>query len=154
MPEIPLPTRSVIFQRDLDDLLAEWKGRHIANGECARLPQVLTDVGHTSRWQPGPKVCELAYILPGTVIANFKFDSNGRACYPNAHGYHAALFQKFTEETMSTGKKSLFRMIDQWAGDRPKYVSSRPVAGYTPEEARNKVMPCDNANEFYVVVVP
>lgn len=154
MPLVQLPTRSVIYQGDLDDLLMNWKDKHIMDGQCAKLPQFLTSVGWTGRWHAGPRVVDLAYLIPGTVIANFKFDSNGRAYYPNEHGYHAGIFHKFTAEAMGNGRLSRFRMIDQWAGGRPKYVSSRPIAAYTPQEAGNRVMPSDNANEFYVVAVP
>lgn len=153
MSMIELPSRSVIYQGDLDALLADWRNKHIMDGECAKLPQFLTNVGHTSRWQPGPRVVELTYLLPGTVIANFMFDSSGRARYPNQHGYHAGLFHRFSRETMSNGRISTFRMIDQWAGNRPKHVGSRLMGGYTRTEAPT-ISPCDNANDFYVVVVP
>jgi hypothetical protein len=146
--------RNVIYQGDLDELLEEYRNRFVMDGECAKLPQGLTDVGHTSRWQPGPRVVDLAYLLPGTVIANFKFE-NGHARYPNMHGYHAGLFLRYERQTMSTGAVSLFVMIDQWRGNHPKPVGTRPVPGFTPEfAAAHHIYPSDNANDFYVVVVP
>lgn len=155
MPLTQLPTRSVIYQGDLEELKENWKDRYIANGECARLPQELTNVGWTGRWQPGPRVVDLAFLLPGTVIANFKFDKNGRPYYPNEHGYHAGLFQRFEYgAVMSNGAPAHFSMIDQWV-NKAGGVGERGVTAYTPEEAkRRRKSPCDNANEFYVVVVP
>jgi hypothetical protein len=98
----------VVYPGDLNALIKKWKDEAarskekdilrlgpplIANGECARLTQALTSVGHTSRWQPGARVVDVRNLAPGTVIANFIF-ANGKARYPNAHGYHAALFVK------------------------------------------------------------
>jgi hypothetical protein len=142
--------RSVIYQGDLDGLQLQYGGQYVLDHECAKLPQFFTDVGHTSRWQPGPRVVDLAYLNPGTVIANFVFE-NGRARYPNRHGYHAGLFDRFEHRLLSNGQTSSFYMIDQWVG---KPISSRPIVGYTPEQAGGRIHPCDNANEFYVVTVP
>ncbi|WP_371868455.1 BPSL0067 family protein [Telluria aromaticivorans] len=58
----------------------------------------------TSHWRPGPRVVDLSYLNPRTVIANFVFDRNGRARFPNKHGYHAALFMGFGGRSVSTGK--------------------------------------------------
>jgi hypothetical protein len=142
--------RNVIYQGDLDALLEQYRDQFVMDGECAKLPQFFTDVGHTSRWQPGPRVVDLAYLNPGTVIANFVFEQ-GRARYPNQHGYHAALFDRFEHRLLSNGQSSSFYMVDQWVG---KAISTRPVIGYTPAQAGSLIHPCDNANEFYVVVVP
>lgn len=158
-----LPTRSVIYQGDLEDLkekyalIAKAKGYpYIDNGQCARLPQVLTDVGYTGRWHPGPRVIDLAFLLPGTVIANFKFE-DGKARYPNEHGYHAALFQKFEHgAVMVNGMPCAFSMIDQWVGKKGG-VGARGVAILTPEFKKaypQFATPSNNAEEFYVVVVP
>ncbi|NNG22449.1 hypothetical protein HGB41_05465 [Massilia sp. ML15P13] len=46
----------------------------------------------------------MSYLNPRTVIANFVFDRNGRARFPNKHGYHAALFMGFGGRSVSTGK--------------------------------------------------
>lgn len=148
--------RNVIYQGDLDALLRQYRGRFVMDGECAKLPQFLTDVGHTSRWMAGPRVVELAYLNPGTVIANIKF-SNGRVAYPNEHGYHTGLFVGFEHCALTVDGKvrySKFTMIDQWRGAHPRPLDARPKLGYTPAEASNRILPCDNANEFFVVVVP
>lgn len=146
--------RNVIYQGDLDELEREWAGKYIANGECARLPQALTDVGHTSRWQPGPRVVDLAYLNPGTVIANFVFE-RGRARYPNKSGWHAGLFRRFEPGVvMANGLPCRFSMIDQFPG---KHVRARGMASLTPaykEAHPHHATPANNADEFYVVVVP
>ena len=46
---------NVIFQGDLDSLLADGAPSSYMDGECATLPQALTDVGWTGTWQPGPR---------------------------------------------------------------------------------------------------
>jgi len=89
-----LPKRNVIYQgtyqglqfEDLADKYhqryPEGKGRYLGRDqECPALPQFLTDVGYTGRWQPGPRVIDLAYLHPGTVIANFKV-VDGRPGFP------------------------------------------------------------------------
>ncbi|TFW30522.1 BPSL0067 family protein [Massilia horti] len=146
--------RNVIYQGDLEELKEKWANQYIDNGQCARLPQVLTDVGYTGRWLPGPRVVDLAFLLPGTVIANFKL-VNGYLKYPNEHNYHAGLFQRYEYgRVMSNGEPCHFSMIDQWVNKRGG-VGERGLAAYTPEEAkRRRKAPSDNASEFYVVVVP
>lgn len=155
MPHTELPTRAVIYQGDLEELKKQWTRKWIADGECARLPQELTNVGWTGRWQPGPRVVDLAFLLPGTVIANFKL-VEGHWKYPNEHGYHAGLFQRFEYgRVMANGQPAAFSMIDQWKGDHPKPVGERGLTASPPEQAkREHRAPCDNANEFYVVIVP
>lgn len=64
------------------------------DGECVAIVQKLTNVGHTSHWRPGPRVVDLSYLNPGTVIANFVFDRDGRGHFPNKHGYHAGLYMR------------------------------------------------------------
>jgi hypothetical protein len=144
MPHAP------IYQGELDSLLATGAPTSYMDGECAKLPQALTDVGWTGKWQPGPRVVDLAYLNPGTVIANFKL-VNGKIKYPNEHGYHAGLFYEFGEKNPAGGYYRIW-MIDQWHN---KAVGKRYKLAYTPEEAKRQgKMPCDNANEFYVVVIP
>jgi hypothetical protein len=143
--------------------LKDWNEDHnkltfIADGQCARLPQELTSVGHTSRWQPGERVVDVAKTLkPGTVIANFVL-KDGKMVYPNTHGYHAALFVRGEGFSVATGKPSQIIMFDQWKNaraDASHAPGTRPVRAYTPEQARqSRRSPCDNANDFYVVVVP
>jgi hypothetical protein len=67
----------------------------------------------------------------------------------HTHFYHAGLFYEFGEKNMSGGYVRIW-MIDQWHG---KSVDKRYKLAYTPDEAKRKgVHPCDNANEFYVVI--
>lgn len=141
--------RNVIYQGNLDGLLDKDAPHSYMDGECAKLPQALTDVGWTGKWQPGPRVVDLAYLNPGTVIANFKFE-DGKARYPNQHGYHAGLFYDFGERRMGGGYARIW-MIDQWHG---KSVKKRDKLARSPEEMKMGFLPCDNANDFYVVVVP
>lgn len=86
------------------------------DGECVALVQATTDIGHTSGWRPGPCVIDLSYLNPGTVIANFVFDSKGVGRFPNKHGYHAALFIEFGPRSQTTGLASMVWIMDQWKG--------------------------------------
>lgn len=160
--------RPVVYAGDFEALMNKWADQKtldgvahgatfIANGECARLPQELTNVGHTSRWHPGERVIDVAKTLkPGTVIANFVY-KDGKPSYPNQHGYHAALFIRAEGYSVVTGKPTRIWMFDQWRGIRPKVpgpryvdiVTERRVAalGYRPQ-------PCDDAAAFHVVLVP
>lgn len=161
--------RPAVYPGSMDALIKEWdekyrttwkeKGRDglnalkIADGECARLPQVLTNVGHTSRWQPGERVIDVARTLrPGTVIANFVFE-NGKWRYPNRTGWHAALFVRGENYSLATGKPSRIVMFDQWNNDRaPKWPSPRDVRVW-PEAIAKTKKASDKADEFFVVVV-
>ncbi len=156
------PTRQVAFQGDFDALVEEYDqrlagrdGQYIGRDrECAALPQFLTDVGHTSRWHRGPRVLDLSFLLPGTVIANFKL-INGRWRYPNQSGYHVGLFKKFEGRAlMSNGLPCEFSMFDQYKG---KPAGSRGLA-ILPEwfklEYPEKYTASNRADEFYVVTVP
>lgn len=158
-----LPKRNVIYQGDFqaladqyDELRKMHKGRYIGRDqECVALPQKLTEVGYTGRWQPGPRVIDLAFLLPGTVIANFLFE-NGKARFPNSHGFHAALFDRFCRGTvMSNGKPCEFTVFDQWKG---KPAGRRGLAIAPPASKFTNPLyaprPADNAAEFYVVVIP
>lgn len=143
--------RNVIYQGDIDQLLETKAGEYFRNQECVALPQALTDVGHTSTWRPGPRVVDLLYLNPGTVVANFVFDSKGVGRFPNKHGYHAALFHEFGERSMAGGYLRIW-MVDQWKGAS---VKRREKRAYAPAEAKRLgIAPADNANEFYVVVAP
>ena len=161
-------SRSVAYPGNFDALVKEWKEKYenewarngmraalalkIANGQCARLPQALTNVGHTSRWQPGERVMDVARTLKlGTVIANFLFEYD-KAWYPNSHGWHAALFAGADGFSIVTGKPSRIQLFDQWPGRPP---NTRHVKAYTDEVAKQQdIHPCDNANDFFVVMVP
>jgi hypothetical protein len=91
-------------------------------------------------------------LKPGTVIANFKL-VDGKLKYPNTHGYHAAIFVKAEGFSVVTGKPSQIVVFDQWIGSTAKKTH---VPGLRPIRARGPSLyqPCDNANEFYVVLVP
>jgi hypothetical protein len=149
--------RPVIYQGDLLALLNETDDHPIGQlggGECARLPQVLTDVGWTGRWQRGPRVFDSPHLLPGTVIANFKL-VDGKWKYPNQHGYHAGLFVKFCHRAMmSNGMPCEFTIFDQWTSKRP---GERGMAILTSSFKKANPWadtPSNRADEFYVVLVP
>lgn len=144
--------RAVSYQGDLGELLAKyWKKYAGRDQECVALPQGVTEVGHTSRWQPGARVVDLAHLAPGTVIANFQF-AHGKARFPNRSGYHAALFLDFGNRNTVLGGYTHFWVLDQWTG---KPVARRNKNSSTPEVARRLGLhPADNANDYYVVMVP
>jgi hypothetical protein len=163
----------VVYPSDFNALLKKWEQQNakdwyedhdkltfIANGQCARLPQELTNVGHTSRWQPGERVVDVSRTLkPGTVIANFIFEYD-KAWYPNSHEWHACLFVRGEGYSVVTGKPSQIIVFDQWAGPRRNREDShvpgtRPIRAWTYEQAKQlRKRPADNANDFYVVLVP
>jgi len=98
----------VIYRGNLEELKEQYKGEFVDNGQCARLVQVLTGIGHTSTWQPGTRVVDLKYLRPGTVIANFKI-VDGKPKFPNQSARHAALFQRFEHgKVMSNGRRAQF----------------------------------------------
>lgn len=144
----------VIYQGDVWTLLREYKDKWVMDGECAKLPQFFTEVGWTGRWQQGPRVVDVPNVLPGTVIANFKL-KDGRIKYPNEHHYHAALFCRAFAKLQYAGIVAPFSVVDQWRGSKPKSISERPVLAYPQAVAdRRHIWPCDNANDFYIVLVP
>ena len=151
-----LPKHNVIYQGDFealankyDELRQRMAGEFIGRDqECVALVQKLTDVGYTGRWQPGPRVMDLTFLLPGTVIANFVFE-NGKARFPGKHGWHAALFDRFSHGTiMSNGRPCEFSIFDQYHG---KPAGRRGLAKSTENW---KPAASDDAAAFYVVVVP
>lgn len=129
----------VLYRGNLNDLVKKWdkqrekdwaedqsKITFIADGQCARLPQALTSVGHTTRWQPGDRVVDVARTLkPGTVIANFKL-VDGKWKYPNEHGYHAAIFVRGEGFSVETGKPS--QIICLTSGWVPRRTDRMPPA--------------------------
>lgn len=162
-----LPKRMVIYQGnfqglDYDALVEKFNSLYLAghgeylgrNQECAALPQQLTDVGYTGRWTPGPRVIDLDFLPPGTVIANLKI-IDGKSKFPNQSGWHAALFDQFRRGTiMVNGLPCEFSMFDQFHG---KPAGLRGVAKLTPEWKKSYPVfgtPSNDAAEFYVVVVP
>lgn len=85
----------VVYDGDLGELLAKYFGNFAGRDqECVSFPQAVTNVGWTGNWQPGLRVVDQNFITPGTVVANFKYE-NGKAKFPNAHGYHVAIFLDF-----------------------------------------------------------
>jgi hypothetical protein len=163
----------VVYTGDMNTLVKEWedkwrqtfkdKGNEglkhlmIGSGECVALPQGLTNVGWTGRWQRGDRVIDVAKTLkPGTVIANFKL-IDGKWQYPRppaiVHGHHAALFMGADSYSTQTGKPTRIFMFDQWRNPPPKWPSPRPVY-VRPEAIAKTKQPCDKAEDFYVVLVP
>lgn len=143
--------RAVIYQGDLEELVKEKAGTFLGrNQQCVALPQFLTTVGHTSRWQPGERVVDLKSLRPGTVITNFVFDK-GKARFPNMHRYHAAIFVGFGEPKPGGGYWRIW-VIDQWSG---MPMGKRYKRAWTKEElAARHPAPADDADQFYVVMVP
>jgi hypothetical protein len=162
-----LPKRNVIYQGTYqglgyDALVEKYNGLFLAgpgeylgrDHECAALPQVLTDVGYTGRCSPGPRVIDLDFLIPGTVIANFK-TVGGKPKFPNQSGWHVGLFDQFRRGAMMVnGLPCEFSMFDQFHG---KPAGLRGVAILTPEWKRANPRygtPSNDAAEFFVVVVP
>jgi hypothetical protein len=147
----------VIYPGDLRALLDETDNgniRQLANGECARLPQMLTNVGWTGRWQRGPRVLDSPHLLPGTVIANFKL-VNGNWKYPNEHGYHAGIFVRFAQRAiMVNGLPCEFTMLDQWVRKRPGERGMAILSEGFKHRRPDLYTPSNRADEFYVVLVP
>jgi hypothetical protein len=124
------------------------------DGDCVALVQAVTSVGYTGHWRPGPRVVDLSFLNPGTVIANFMFDKKGKGYFPNKHGWHAALFMEFGPSGVTSGKASSIKVMDQWRGRRPHVVKERDI------EARgksyvdgNRYHDSENADQYYVVVL-
>lgn len=141
----------VIYEGDLGELLAKYMG-HFAgrNQECVAFPQAVTNIGHTSRWHRGARVVDQTFITPGTVIANFKM-VNGEPKFPNQHGYHVAIFLDFGNRKPDGGYTH-FWVLDQW---HFKTVARRNKNAFTPQEMKARgYLPCDNANDYYIVEVP
>lgn len=143
--------RPAVYRGDLGELLAQYQGRFAGrNQECAALVQFVTDVGHTSKWQPGGRVVDQSFIPPGTIIANFVVD-NGKARYPNKSGWHVAIFLNFGPKYVSGGYENIW-VLDQWRGAS---VARRSKKAFSRDEAkRNQIRASNNANEYYVVNVP
>jgi hypothetical protein len=140
-----------IYQGDISTLEGKPPYR---DGECVALVQAVTNVGQTGGWRPGPRVVDLLYLPQGTVIANFVFDEHGVGRFPNRHGFHAALFQRFGARN-ADGRAVRIHVIDQFKGRKPKNrVASRPIDSYgeRTHAQGNAISECDNADQFYVVV--
>lgn len=132
-----------IYRGDVESLEGHEPYR---DGECVALVQCVTNVGPTSGWRPGPRVVDLSYLNPGTVIANFV---GGR--FPNRHGYHAALFIDFARSV--GGKVMSIRVMDQWRGRHPYVVKARDIYPKGKSHVEGNVYSdSDNADQFYVVM--
>ncbi|UGQ45442.1 BPSL0067 family protein [Massilia endophytica] len=121
----------------------------VDGGECVRLVQHYTNVGHTTTWRQGERVLDATIIAPGTVIANFTRE--GR--WPGkTKGNHAAFFVEFGPRGPD-GKPTSIVMMDQWTGDRKKAISVRsvPRRGQKMHSEGNIYDDSDNAEHFYVV---
>jgi hypothetical protein len=121
----------------------------VDGGECVRLVQHYTGVGHTSRWRQGERVLESKSIAPGTVIANFS--SQGR--WPGKpKGNHAAFFLGFGP-LGADGTPTSIIVMDQWAGPRKKAISARSILrrGLKHQSDGNVYDDSDNAEHFYIV---
>lgn len=121
------------------------------DGECVALVQAVTSIGPSIRWRPGPRVVDLSYLNPGTVIANFVDER-----FPSRHGYHAALFMEFGPRSMTSGRAGSIKVMDQFTGRQPRnLVKSRDIwaRGDKPHKQGNPYLDCDNADQFYVVMV-
>lgn len=142
---------NVIYPGDVEKLEGH---EPLGDGECVALVQRLTSVGPTSTWKPGPRVVDLLYLNPGTVIANFVFDAKGIGRFPNQHGYHAALFVRFGARGVTSGRAMSIVVMDQWTGRRPAGVRARTIDAYgqRPYSPGSGHRDCDNADQFYVVV--
>lgn len=139
---------AIIYKKNVEDLEGH---EPFGSGECVALPQGVTEIGHTSRWYPGSRVLDLAYLNPGTVIANFVFSKPGVGRFPNRHGFHAGLFMHFGPRSMATGENVSIVAMDQWVG---RVVAPRTINAYSAAEAKRKhIQACDNASDFYVVMV-
>lgn len=162
-----LPTRNVIYQRSFDglefdalverfdELLRGGHGQYLGRDqECVALPQFLTDVGYTGRWRPGPRVIDLDFLIPGTVIANF-LPLNGEGRFPNKSGWHVGLFERFWRGAkLVNGLPCAFSMFDQFRG---KPAGRRGIAVLPPEwkvAHPRYATPSNDASEYFVVAVP
>jgi len=121
----------------------------VDGGECVRLVQHYTNVGHTSTWRQGDRVLDLKFLEPGTVIANFT--RQGR--WPGKpKGNHAAFFVEFGPRGPD-GKPTSIVMMDQWTDARKKTINARtvPRRGVKLHSEGNLFDDSDNAEHFYVV---
>lgn len=123
-------------------------GTPIGNGDCVPLVQHFTKVGHTSTWRPGIRVVDSVHIPVGTVIATFE---NG--IYPNRRkGNHACFFLGYGPVSMTTGKPTSIRVMDQWKNRDPFKIAARTINARGKSHAEGSPYhDSDNADTFYVV---
>lgn len=80
--------------------------------------------------------------------------------YPSLHSFHAALFVRGEGYSTVTGAPSQIIVFDQFKGLTTHTPGTRTIRAYTEEQKekferlyKRTVLPCDNANEFCVVLV-
>lgn len=140
----------LIYSGDIDRLEGN---KPIGDGDCVDLVQKLASAGPTKMWMRGPRVVDMAFLNPGTVIANFVQDEHGGWKFPNKHGYHAAFFVEFIGRYVS-GKQSGIRVMDQFVTRKPNNeVRARPIYARSHERMSNgrPYADCDDADAYYVV---
>jgi hypothetical protein len=121
----------------------------VDGGECVRLVQHFTKVGHTTTWRMGERVLDARTIPIGTVIANFT--KQGR--WPGLpKGNHAAFFMGFGP-LGPDGKPTAIYVMDQWTGPKKPKISARSILrrGSKRKSEGNFYDDSDNAEHFYVV---
>lgn len=121
----------------------------VDGGECVRLVQHYTNVGHTSTWRQGERVMDVTFLALGTVIANFTRE--GR--WPGKKkGNHAALFIEFGPRGRD-GKPTTIVVMDQWTDATKRTISARSILrrGAKTHDEGNIYDDSDNAEHFYVV---
>ncbi|MDR3088068.1 MAG: BPSL0067 family protein [Azoarcus sp.] len=98
---------------------------------CATAIKALTGAPATASWRRGKKVKGNTTIAPGTAIATFARQANGKFLFKG----HAAIF---CNHNMGNG----FMVYDQWRDavvDRRKHFSKRPIypkcKGYVSNDA-------------------
>jgi hypothetical protein len=77
---------------------------------------------------------------------------SGLARFPNEHGFHVALFMSFGSRSMASSGYTHFWVLDQWQGHPVKRRNKNAIGA--DDAKRRHILPCDNANEYYVVLVP
>jgi hypothetical protein len=108
-------------------------GNVVGNGHCVRFCQHVSQVPHTSRWEPGVKV-RGGNVPRGAIIATFhpetrryENDIRGRS--------HTAVFLEEREDGI--------RVLDQWLG--------RPVQERTIRFKGGSEPHVDDADSYFVV---
>lgn len=124
--------RPVVHNGDMGELIAKYHESFAGrNQECVSFVQAEADIGHTSRWKPGPRVVDQYFISPGTIIANFVV-SNGVARYPNRSGWHVAMFPSFGPKDPKGNYTNIW-VVDQWRGS---VVARRSKKAFSEQEAK------------------
>jgi hypothetical protein len=105
----------------------------VANGHCVRFCQVVSDVPHTSHWEPGVKV-RGGSVPRDTIIATFHPD---KGIYENdtSGRSHAAVLLEERDDGL--------RVLDQWQGHPVSERTIRFKGGSQPH--------ADDGDTYYVV---